>query len=253
MNYQDAIKKINKILGLYKFNSYKIAETGAELVSESELAVGEAIYMMTENGQLPAIDGEYELEDTTKIKIEDGKVKEIKYDMEKKESFVEATLKDGTIVKSPTFDVGEDVMVVDADGNEVKAPDGEHELSLKDTEGNEVMIRIITKDGKIVERMNVEEEPEMEEMGMTPDLSVGNDITDETFKKDMMEKMAFLTKCMEDLTNGYEDMKAKVSKFSKEPAGEPVQMAKNMLSALNESKNDYISQLVSVRRNSYKK
>ena len=253
MNYQDAIKKINKILGLYKFNSYKIAETGAELVSESELAVGEAIYMMTENGQLPAIDGEYELEDTTKIKIEDGKVKEIKYDMEKKESFVEATLKDGTIVKSPTFDVGEDMMVIDTDGNEVKAPDGEHELSLKDTEGNEVLIRVITKDGKIVERMNVEEEPEMEEMGMTPDLSVGNDITDETFKKDMMEKMAFLTKCMEDLTTGYEDMKAKVSKFSKEPAGEPVKVAKNMLSALNESKNDYISQLVSVRRNSYKK
>jgi hypothetical protein len=48
-------------------------------------------------------------------------------------------------------------------------------------------------------------------------------------------------------------MKAKVSKFSKEPAGEPVKVAKNMLSALNESKNDYISQLVSVRRNSYKK
>jgi hypothetical protein len=145
------------------------------------------------------------------------------------------------------------MMVIDADGNEVKAPDGEHELSLKDTEGNEVLIRVITKDGKIVERMNVEEEPEMEEMGMTPDLSVGNDITDETFKKDMMEKMAFLTKCMEDLTTGYEDMKAKVSKFSKEPAGEPVKVAKNMLSALNESKNDYISQLVSVRRNSYKK
>jgi len=67
-----------------------------------------------------------------------------------------AKLKDGTVVESPTFDVGEDLFVVSEDGTKTPAPDGEHELSLKDTEGNDVLIKVIAKDGKIVERENVE-------------------------------------------------------------------------------------------------
>jgi hypothetical protein len=81
----------------------------------------------------------------------------------KKEEEVEMTyarLADGTIVESPTFDVGEPVEVVSEDGTKTPAPDGEHELVLRDTEGNEVPFKVITKDGKIVERENVELEIE---------------------------------------------------------------------------------------------
>ena len=67
-----------------------------------------------------------------------------------------AKLKDGTIVESSTFDVGEDLFVISEDGTKSKAPDGEHELALKDTEGNETLLKVITKDGIIVERENVE-------------------------------------------------------------------------------------------------
>lgn len=67
-----------------------------------------------------------------------------------------AQLKDGTVVESETFDVGEDLFVVGEDGTKTPAPDGEHELSLKDTEGNDVLIKVISKDGKIIERENVE-------------------------------------------------------------------------------------------------
>ena len=67
-----------------------------------------------------------------------------------------AKLADGTIVESETFDVGEDLLVVSEDGTKSPAPDGTHELMLKDTEGNETMLKVITKDGKIVERENVE-------------------------------------------------------------------------------------------------
>jgi len=63
----------------------------------------------------------------------------------------------GQILQSPTFDLGEPVEVVHEDGTKSPAPDGEHEVSLKDTEGNEVIVRIQTKDGKIVSRENVEE------------------------------------------------------------------------------------------------
>jgi len=67
-----------------------------------------------------------------------------------------AKLNDGTIVESPTFDVGEPLEVVSEDGAKTPAPDGEHELSLRDESGNENIIRVITKDGIITERMNVE-------------------------------------------------------------------------------------------------
>lgn len=259
MNYQEAIRKINKLLGLYKFNSYKIAESEQELIIEGELAVGEPIYVITENGQLPAPDNEYELEDTTKIKVEDGIVKELKYDMENQtESFTEATLKDGTVIKSPTFDVGEDVSVVGTDGTETPAPDGEHEIALKDSEGKEVTIRIITKDGKIVERMNVEEKnPEElakeEEMGMVPELSDTGDMIDEDFKKTLMSVLGEIKDAIGGIVKDQEEMKAKVAKFSKEPAGEPIRVGKNVASEFMAAKNDFIGQLVATRRNSYNK
>jgi hypothetical protein len=67
-----------------------------------------------------------------------------------------AKLKDGTIVESPTFDVGEPLEIVSEDGTKTPAPDGEHELVLRDESGNENIIKVITKDGEIVERENVE-------------------------------------------------------------------------------------------------
>jgi hypothetical protein len=251
MTYQDAIRKINKLLGLHKFNAYKLKDSGNELILDGELAIGEPIYIISQDGQIPASNGNYELEDTTKIKVEDGKVQEIKYDMEKKESFVEAMLKDGTVVKSPTFDVGEDVKVVSPDGQEAPAPDGEHEVALKDSEGKEVIIKIITKDGKITERENVElpaaeEEKEAEEMGMIPELSEGNDDTDE-FKKQIMAKIDAIMGKMEDMVNNYEDMKAKVAKFSKEPAGQPINQPKNVITEMNAHKSDAFSQLLKIR------
>jgi hypothetical protein len=252
MNYQEAIKKINKLLGLYKFNSYKLADGTGELISDSQLSVGEPIYIITDNGQLPAPEGEFELEDTTKIKIKDGLVQEIKYDMEKKQ-FTEATLKDGTVVKSPTFDIGEDISIVSPDGKESPAPDGEHELALKDSEGKDVVFRVIVKDGKITERENIEESnPEDMGMidGMTPGLSSGNDITDEGFKNEIMAKVEAIMQKMEEIASNYEDMKSKVSKFSKEPAGDPIKQPNNLISELKEQKNDYISQLIKIRATS---
>jgi hypothetical protein len=75
---------------------------------------------------------------------------------EKEVTLTYAKLKDGTIVESPTFDVGETLDVVSEDGTKTPAPDGTHELALKDSEGNETLIKVITKDGKIAERENVE-------------------------------------------------------------------------------------------------
>jgi hypothetical protein len=69
-----------------------------------------------------------------------------------------AKLADGTIVESATFDVGEDLFVVSEDGTKSPAPNGFHDLMLKDEEGNENLIKVKTEEGKIVERENVEVE-----------------------------------------------------------------------------------------------
>jgi predicted hydrocarbon binding protein len=68
-----------------------------------------------------------------------------------------AKLADGTILESPTFDVGEAAEIVSEDGTKSPAPAGEHELILKDSEGNDVRIKIeVDAEGKITERENVE-------------------------------------------------------------------------------------------------
>jgi hypothetical protein len=89
-------------------------------------------------------------------------------------AFTYARLKDGTIVESATFDVGEDLFVVSEDGTKTPAPDGEHELALKDESGEENLIKVITKDGKIVERENVEVEMADAETAEVKDLPQTN-------------------------------------------------------------------------------
>lgn len=80
----------------------------------------------------------------------------------------EAKASNGDILSSPTFDLNEDVEVVSEDGSKKPAPDGEYEVVLKDESGNENIIRIQVKDGKVSERENVEEAKNEEEMEETP-------------------------------------------------------------------------------------
>jgi hypothetical protein len=71
-------------------------------------------------------------------------------------NFTYARLADGTLVESPTFDVGETLDVVGEDGEKTPAPDGFHDLKLMDENGEENYIKVRTEGGKIVERENVE-------------------------------------------------------------------------------------------------
>ena len=80
----------------------------------------------------------------------------------KEENLTVARLADGTLVESPTFDVGETVEVISEDGTKLPAPDGEHLLELKDESGNINRIKIFTEGGIIKERENVEIEAEEE-------------------------------------------------------------------------------------------
>jgi hypothetical protein len=130
--------------------------------------------------------------------------------------FTYAKLADGTIVESPTFDVVESLEVVAEDGK-TPAPDGEHELALKDSEGNEVLIKVMTKDGKITERENVElpvaeEEKEVAEMesiaggDMGDDEAVATEETADPISEDMASMVTKLQYRIEELEKKMQSM-----------------------------------------------
>ena len=126
-----------------------------------------------------------------------------------------AKLADGTILESPTFDVGEMVEVVSEDGKS-PAPAGEHEIILRDTEGNEERIKIIVDaEGKITERENVEladKEEKMESIAgddMGDDEEVDTEETAEPISEDM-RKYGDMKKVMEDMSYRIEELEKKM-------------------------------------------
>ena len=130
----------------------------------------------------------------------------------KEVSFVIAKLVDGTEVESKTFDVGEAVEVIAEDGTKSPAPDGEHELFLKDEEGNEVRIRIITKDGIIETRENVEEateEPKAEE-------EMSSDSEEEILEEEVKEEEVVIN--LEEVVKTVEEMSYRIEELEKKLA-----------------------------------
>lgn len=97
-----------------------------------------------------------------------------------------ARLADGTVLESPSFDVGQRVDILGEDGEKTPAPNGEHELELRDTEGEETTFKIFVEDGIIRERENVELEAETIEVEPLPNTTD----EDEANKVDLSEESA---------------------------------------------------------------
>jgi hypothetical protein len=162
------------------------------------------------DGTLSAIaDGSYETANGMVISIVGGEIQGMQTKAESKArggEFVEAESGDVKL-ESPTFDVGEKIDVVAEDGSMSPAPDGEHQVELKDSEGNEVKIRVMVKDGKIVERENVEQEAE-------DDMSAFMEAFATAMKK-------FETK-LDEISSKQMLLEKSFKKFSNEPAGSMV-------------------------------
>lgn len=157
-------------------------------------------------------------------KIVLNKIMQLLSVQEEKVVMTYAKLADGTIVESPTFDVGEPVEVVTEDGK-VPAPNGEHELRLRDEEGNEVLIRVITENGIITERENVElqeetikvDEEKQKEMGLQEEGELVVE-EEETATEEIAEEVAdklleTLLAKVEEMSYRIEELTAKVQKM----------------------------------------
>ena len=149
-------------------------------------------------------------------------------------TFTDAKLADGTILQSPTFDLGESVEVVHEDGTKTPAPNGEHEVVLKDSEGNDVRIQVQVEDGKIVERSNVEEAAPAKDEAVDMESIAGDDISLPEAPNEVPTEPQDIPQTMESLSYRIEELEKLVKEhlIDKAPSAEsqtektePVSMA----------------------------
>jgi len=188
----------------------KLADGSVLRIGGDNPEFGVNVKKVTYDGALTAIaDGSYETADGRVMQIVGGEIQGIQSkeaEMARGGMFTEAKSGDLTL-ESPTFDVGETLDVVGADGEKSKAPDGEHEVILKDESGNENKIRVVVKDGMITERENVEEETE-DEMS--------------AFVEAFATAMKRMETKLDELTNKTMVLEKSFKKFSNEPSGSPI-------------------------------
>ena len=108
------------------------------------------------------------------------------------QTFIDAKLMDGTIIRYESLEVGMPLLVIDEAGNELPAPDGEHELE----DGTKVTVEA----GIITEVASKEEEaPEEEEAPIEQPMAAVETVSKEDF---------------ETLKNEVADLKTKFEEFS---------------------------------------
>ena len=174
MDATTAINNIRKMLGLQfkkeTFTSTFLIDGATEVTNnmEEDFQVGQTLYVVKESTLAPAPEGSHTTRDGLVISVDTESTiiaivsedkstdAEVEQESSKDMNYTEARDAQGQLLESSTFDVGEDVFLVKDDGSKVPAPDGEHQVVLKDTSGNENKIRIQVLDGKIIQRENVE-------------------------------------------------------------------------------------------------
>ena len=174
MDATTAINNIRKMLGLqFKKETFKstfLVDGTTEVTNnmEEDFQVGQTLYVVKESTLVPAPEGSHTTRDGLVISVDTESTiiaivsedkstdAEVEQEAGKDMNYTEAKDSQGQTLESSTFDVGEDVFLVKDDGSKVPAPNGEHQVVLKDTSGNENKIRIQVLDGKITQRENVE-------------------------------------------------------------------------------------------------
>ena len=216
MNAKEAINKIAELLRFTfkaeKFFSTKL-EDGTEITNnlEDDFKIGQELYVVGESTLTPAPAGTHITREGLKLTVDAESIiiaiesKEAQDDSVVEEEMTEARDAQGQLLESDTFDVGEKVYLIKEDGTKEPAPDGEHQVVLKDTSGNENKIRIQVKDGTIVERSNVEEMGVMEKLEEGEGMEEGSDL------EKLIELIVPMVEEMKKMKSEMESMKSKMS------------------------------------------
>lgn len=251
------------ILGKFRslFNKVKEKFGRAELADGSliewvgELEEGSEVFLVVDDGLNPLEDGSYELMDGRSLSVEGGSVSAIQEaeteeadeeDMEEdneEEEFAKTELVDGTVVEwdSEELKVGDNIYVVDEEGERSPAPNGNHEtveglvVSVEDGIVEE-LDQMESEEEEEVEAENDDEEVEMDSDSVELDMDIELDDSIEETKenkeefdedsnpdeetKDLEAELDSLKKMVTELSEQLKLSNERLEKISKEPAVE---------------------------------
>lgn len=216
-NPKTAINEIKKLMVQFGFMTEEATPLSFKLeddtiINTEKLEVGKSVSKINEAFEAVALeDGSYKLKENFEIEVSNGEITAVK------EIFVEAKLKDGTVVKveGDSLAEGAAVKVVTEDMPEgIAAPDGVHMLE----DGSEVE----TKDGIIVSV----KAPESMEIGEDGEIPAAEDAMPEAgvdggdpIQVELMKMLKdFILRCgekMSEMETKMESMNAEFSAFKK--------------------------------------
>jgi hypothetical protein len=243
-NPKTAINEIKKLMVQFGFMTEEATPLSFKLeddtiINTEKLEVGKSVSKINEAFEAVALeDGSYKLKENFEIEVSNGEITAVK------EIFVEAKLKDGTVVKveGDSLVEGAAVKVVTEEMPDgIAAPDGVHMLE----DGSEVE----TKDGIIVSVKSPEGMMDGESDPMPEDsVDAGDPIQVELMKmlRDFIyqcgEKMSQMETKMEAMNNEF-------SAFKSEPAGKKISDGKTEFNKISgESADDKFNSLMAFRQ-----
>jgi hypothetical protein len=218
--------------------SFKLVD-GTSINAEA-LEIGKSVVKISEEFEAVSLeDGTYRTKDNFEIEVANGAITAIK------EIFIEAKLKDGTIVKVEGDGLAEGaaVKVITEDMPDgIAAPDGVHILE----DGSEIE----TKEGLIVSIKEAIKEGDAEvdasEDAMPEGVDGGDPIQIELMEmlKDFMTKMA---EKMSQMENKMYSVENEFNAFKKEPAAKKIADGKTEFNNVSNSSDDKVSSVLAFR------
>ena len=248
-NPKNAINEIKKLMVQFGFMNEEATPLSFKLVDGTSinaeaLEIGKSVVKINEEFEAVSLeDGTYRTKDYFEIEVSNGSITAVK------EIFVEAKLKDGTIVKVEGEGLAEGaaVKVITEDMPDgIAAPDGVHMLEdgseIETKEGLIVSIKEAIKEGDAEVKASEDEMPEDIE-----DIDGGDPIQIELMEmlKDFMKKMA---EKMSQMENKMYSVENEFNAFKKEPASKKIADGKTEFNNVsNVSDDDKVSSIMAFR------
>ena len=201
-----------------EFGDVKLVDGGVIRLEGEEPSVGLRVMKVGYDGTLSALhDGEYETSDGKVLQIVGGSisgVQSVADNAKRKTGFAEAKDKSGLLLSSPSFQVGDEVKVINEDGTETRAKDQSYDIEI-DGEPHTITVT----DGLVakVDKARMAEGPEDVKQA---DMEAIANLFAEALKK-IENKIDAVASKQEVLEN-------KFQKFSKEPGGNKVYTQKTI-------------------------
>jgi len=243
-NPKTAINEIKKLMVQFGFMteeatplSFKLEDN--TIINTEKLVVGKSVSKINEAFEAVALeDGSYKLKENFEIEVLNGEITAVK------EIFVEAKLKDGTVVKVEGDSLAEGAavkVVTEEMPDGIAAPDGVHMLE----DGTEIE----TNGGMIVSVKSPEGMMDGESEPMPEDsIDAGDPIQVELMEmlKDFVKKISEKMSTME---QNYSSLQNEFNAFKSEPAGKKISDGKTEFNKISgESADDKFNALMAFRQ-----